>query len=293
MAGEKGLRKYGWVLFFLFPSLIGLALFTLIPILTSLGLTLFEWDLLTPPEFVGLGNFQRLIQDQDFWSSLAHTLYFIAGYIPLVMVIALGVAVILNQKLKGVILFRTAFFVPVVSAWVAIALLWSWIFNPKYGIVNYLLGLVGIQGPAWLFDPQWAMPAIIITSVWKDIGFVMVMFLAGLQGIPQEYHEAAAIDGAGGWQRFRRITLPLLSPTTFFALIISLINSFQVFDQVWVMTEGGPAGATSVLVEQIVKNAFSYSRMGYAATLSWVLFLLVFTATLIQMRLQKRWVTYD
>ncbi len=293
MAGEQGLRKYGWVLFFLFPSSGGLVLFILIPILTSLGLTLFEWDLLTPPEFVGPGNFQRLIQDQDFWSSLAHTLYFIAGYIPLVMVIALGVAVILNQKLKGVILFRTAFFIPVVSAWVAIALLWSWIFNPKFGIVNYLLGLVGIQGPAWLFDPQWAMPAIIITSVWKDIGFVMVMFLAGLQGIPQEYYEAAAIDGAGSWQRFRRITLPLLSPTTFFALIISLINSFQVFDQVWVMTGGGPAGATSVLVEQIVKNAFSYSRMGYAATLSWVLFLLVFTATLIQMRLQKRWVTYD
>ena len=293
MAGEKGLRKYGWVLFFLFPSLIGLALFTLIPILASLGLTLFEWDLLTPPEFVGLGNFQRLISDQDFWSSLAHTLSFIVGYIPLVMVLALGVAVVLNQKLKGVIFFRAAFFTPVVSAWVAIALLWSWIFNPKFGIVNYLLGLVGIQGPAWLFDPHWAMPAIIITSVWKDIGFLMVMFLAGLQGIPQEYYEAAAIDGAGGWQRFRRITLPLLSPTTFFALIISLINSFQVFDQVWVMTGGGPAGATSVLVERIVKNAFSYSRMGYAATLSWVLFLLVFTATLIQMRLQKRWVTYD
>ncbi len=293
MAGEKGLQKYTWVSFFLLPSLSGLALFTLIPILASLGLTLYEWDLLTPPRFVGLGNFQRLIGDHNFWVALAHTLYFILGYIPLVMVIALGVAVLLNQKLRGVVLFRTAFFIPVVSAWVAVALLWKWIFNPKFGIVNYLLGLVGIQGPAWLFDPQWAMPAIIITSVWKDIGFVMVMFLAGLQGIPAEYYEVAAIDGAGGWQRFRHITLPLLSPTTFFALIISLINSFQVFDQVWIMTGGGPAGATSVLVEQIVKNAFNYSRMGYAATLSWVLFLLVFTATALQMHLQKRWVIYD
>ena len=293
MAGEKGLRKYAWLCLFLLPSLSGLVLFTLLPILASLGLTFFEWDLLTPPRFVGLDNFQRLIHNRNFWAALAHTLYFIVGYIPLVMVIALGVAVILNQKLKGVILFRTALFTPVVSAWVAVALLWKWIFNPKFGIVNYLLGLIGIQGPAWLFDPQWAMPAIIITSVWKDIGFVMVMFLAGLQGIPTEYYEAAAIDGASGWRRFRHITLPLLSPTTFFALIISLINSFQVFDQVWIMTGGGPAGATSVLVEQIVKNAFSYSRMGYAATLSWVLFLLVFTATAFQMRLQKHWVTYD
>lgn len=293
MAGEKGLHKYLWVLFFLLPSLSGLIFFTMMPILASLGLTLYEWDLLTPPRFIGLGNFQRLIRDQKFWAALGHTLYFIAGYVPLVMVIALGMAVVLNRKLKGVVLFRTAFFIPVVSAWVAVALLWKWIFNPRFGLLNYLLGLIGLQGPAWLFDPQWAMPAIIITSVWKDIGFVMVMFLAGLQGIPGEYYEAAAIDGASLWQRFRNITLPLLSPTAFFALIISLINSFQVFDQVWVMTEGGPAGATSVLVEQIVKNAFSYSRMGYAAALSWVLFLLVFVATAAQMGLQRRWVTYD
>ena len=293
MVGEKGLRRYIWVSFFLLPSLSGLTLFTVLPILASLGLTLYEWDLLTPPRFIGLANFQRLLGDRNFWAALAHTLYFIVGYIPLVMVIALGVAVVLNQKLRGMLFFRTAFFIPVVSAWVAVALLWKWIFNPRFGIFNYLLGLVGIPGPAWLCDPQWAMPAIIITSVWKDIGFIMVMFLAGLQAIPTEYYEAAAIDGANSWQRFFHITLPLLSPTTFFALIISLINSFQVFDQVWIMTGGGPAGATSVLVEQIVKHAFNYSRMGYAAALSWVLFLLVFTATVVQMRMQRYWVTYD
>lgn len=268
-------------------------LFTLIPILASLGLTLFDWDLLTPAEFIGLGNFKSLVQDQSFWRALGHTLGYIVGYIPSVMILSLTMAVIFNQRLRGITLFRTAFFIPVVSSWVAVALLWMWIFNPKYGLVNYLLGVIGIQGPAWLFDPQWAMPAIIITSVWKDIGFVMVMFLAGLQGIPAEYYEAAAIDGASGWQRFLRITLPLLSPTTFFALIISLINSFQVFDQIWIMTGGGPAGATSVLVERIVHNAFRYSRMGYAATQSWVLFLLVFAATLIQTRLQRRWVAYE
>lgn len=293
MVGEKGVRKYAWVFFFLSPSLGGLLLFVLGPILASLGLTLFEWDLLTPPDFVGLGNFQRMLDDRDFWAALRHTLYFIVGYIPLVMVLALGVAVVLNQKLKGQVFFRAAFFVPVVSAWVAVALLWKWIFNPRFGILNYLLKFVGIEGLTWLFDPQLAMPAIIITSVWKDIGFVMVMYLAGLQGIPAEYYEVASIDGAGSWQRFRFITLPLLSPTTFFALIISLINSFQVFDQVWIMTEGGPGGATTVLVQQIVKNAFSYSRMGYASALSWALFALVFAVTVVQMRLQQRWVFYD
>lgn len=293
MAGEKGLRKLFWVILFLLPSLIGLVLFVLGPIFASLGLTLFEWDLLRPPKFVGLANYQRLLSDENFWAAFGHTLYFIAGYLPLVMVISLGLAVVLNQKIVGVKLVRTAVFVPVVSAWVAVALLWSWIFNPKFGLLNHLLSIVGIQGPGWLFDPAWAMPAIIITSVWKDIGFLMVMFLAGLQGIPLEYYEAAEIDGAGRWQLFFRITLPLLSPTVFFALIISLINSFQVFDQVWIMTGGGPAGATTVIVEQIVKHAFSYGRMGYAATISWVLFALVFVVTVVQMRLQRQWVTYD
>lgn len=293
MVGQTGFRNMAWVSLFLLPSLSGLILFTLLPILASLGLTLFSWDLLTPPHFIALGNFDRLLHDPTFWASLSHTLYFIAGYIPLVMVLALGLAVILNQNLPGRVLFRGAFFLPVVSAWVAVALLWQWIFNPRFGLVNYLLALFGLHGPNWLFDPNWAMPAIIITSVWKDIGFIMVMFLAGLQDIPADYYEAASIDGAGAWQSFWYITRPLLAPATFFALIISLINSFQVFDQVWIMTSGGPAGATTVLVEEIVKNAFSYGQMGYAAALSWVLFVLVFAATLVQMRLQKQLVPDD
>jgi multiple sugar transport system permease protein len=293
MVAQRGWSRAGWVALFLLPSLLGLTVFTLVPIVSSLGLTLFDWDLLTPPKFVGLDNFNNLFHDSTFWDSLVHTLGFIVGYIPLVMATGLGMALLLNRALKGVAVFRTAFFIPVVSAWVAIALIWQWIFNPQFGLLNYLLGFVGIHGPAWLFDPQWAMPAIILTSVWKDTGFVMVIFLAGLQNIPGEYYEASLVDGANGWQQFRSITLPLLSPTTFFALIISLINSFQVFDQVWIMTAGGPAGATTVLVEQIVKNAFSYSKMGYAAAISWVLFVLVFAVTLFQTRMQKRWVSYD
>ncbi|MGE5604017.1 MAG: carbohydrate ABC transporter permease [Nitrososphaerales archaeon] len=293
MVGQRGFKYTGWVLLFLLPSLLGLAIFTLVPLLASLGLTLFDWDLLTPPKFIGLGNFQALLQDETFREALLHTLTFIAGYIPLVLVAGLSVALLLDRRLRGIGIFRALFFIPVVSAWVAVALMWSWLLNPQFGLFNYLLRMIGIHGPAWLFDPNWAMPAIIMTSVWKDTGFVAVMYLAGLQGIPEQYYEAASIDGASRWQSFRAITLPLLSPTTFFALIISLINSFQVFDQVWIMTNGGPAGATTVIVEQVVRNAFSYSKMGYASAISWVLFLLVFAVTLFQTRVQKRWVTYD
>lgn len=292
MVGERGLRQYGWVALFVGPGLAGLLLFTVGPILSSLVLTLYEWDLLTSPRFVGLDNFRRLVEDDDFWAALRHTLTFIAGYVPLVMVLALRVAMALNARLPGLTVLRTAYFLPVVSSWVAVALLWSWLFNPRFGLVNYLLGTVGITGPGWLFDPAWAMPTIVLTSVWKDLGFVMIIFLAGLQAIPRDFYEAAALDGAGAVERFRAITLPLLAPTTFFVGVISIINSFQVFDQVWVMTEGGPAGATSVLVERVVRHAFSYGEMGYAAAISWVLFLLVFAATLIQFRLQ-RWSGLD
>lgn len=288
MVGDRGIRRFAWVVLFIAPGLSGLLLFTIGPIVASLVLTLFEWDLLTSPEFVGFDNVQRLRDDPDFWDALVHTLTFIVGYVPLVIVLALLLALTLNAKLRGIAVLRTAFFIPVVSSWVAVALLWSWLFNPRYGLVNYLLGQIGITGPGWLFDRSWAMPAIILTSVWKDLGFVMVLFLAGLQAIPGDYYEAASLDGAGGFERLRSITLPLLAPTTFFVTVISIINSFQVFDQVWVMTEGGPAGATSVLVERVVKHAFSYGEMGYAATISWVLFALVFVVTLIQLRLQRR-----
>ena len=288
-------QKYLWVVFFLFPSLAGLLIFLIIPMLASLVLTFYEWDPLIPTRFIflGLENYQTLIKDGDFWDALRHTLFFIVGYIPLVLVSGLGVALLMNQKLIGRTFFRGAFFMPVISAWVAVALMWTWIFNPKFGIINYLLGLIGITGPTWLYDPNWAMPAIILTSVWKDTGFIMILFLSSLQSIPNEYYEAAALDGANNWAKFRYITLPLLSPTVFFTLIISLINSFQVFDQVWIMTEGGPAGATTVLVQQIVNNSFRYGRMGYAATLSWILFLIVFAVTIFQTRMQKNWVTYE
>lgn len=286
---ERGLKRTLTYAIFLGPSLVGVSVFLLGPIIASLGLSFASWDLLTPPQFIGLNNFQRLWRDHEFWSALRHTLTFLAGYIPLVMVLGLLVAVALNSQLPGRSFFRAVYFLPVVTSWVAVALVWTWLLNPAYGLINNLLGLVGITGPAWLFDPQWAMPAVILTSAWKDTGFVMTILLAGLQGIPRELYEAASIDGASGRRQLLHITLPLLMPALFFALSISLINSFQVFDQVYIMTGGGPAGATTVLVEQIVKNAFSFSQMGYASAMSWVLFVLIFTTTLIFSRLQRRW----
>lgn len=285
---ERGWRRALVLALFLGPSLIGLLAFTVGPMLASLGLSFTSWDLLTPPRFVAGANYQRLIGDAEFWRTLRNTLTFLVGYVPLVLTAGLLVAVLLNSALPFRQGFRVMYFVPVVTSWVAVALVWKWLYNPVYGLVNNALGALGISGPAWLFDPNWAMAAVILTSVWKDTGFVMVIMLAGLQGIPREYYEAASIDGANRVQGLWSITLPLLAPTVLFCLSISLIGSFQVFDQVYVMTEGGPAGATMVLVERIVANAFSYSRMGYASALSWVLFVVIFAVTFFFYRL-RRW----
>ncbi len=286
---ERGVRRTLVLALFLGPSLVGVTLFVAGPIVASLVLAFTSWDLLTPPTLVGLRNFERLSRDLEFWAALRHTLTFLGGYVPLVLVTGLAVAVALNGRipLRGV--FRAVYFLPVVTSWVAVALVWRWLLNPHFGLVNAWLAQVGIQGPAWLFDPNWAMASVILTSVWKDTGFVMVILLAGLQGIPREYYEASSIDGATRAQQLRHVTVPLLAPAIFFALTITLINSFQVFDQVYVMTGGGPAGATTVLVERIVRQAFSYSRMGYASAMSWVLFALIFATTVVLSRMQRRW----
>lgn len=292
MVGQRGRRHVGVALLFLAPSLIPLLLFMVLPMVASLGISLLRWDLLRPPVFVGLDNYAALLGDADFRDALVHTFAFVAGYLPLVLVGGLAIALALNQRLRGLALFRTVYFLPMVTSWVVVALMWRWLLHPESGIVNYVLGLVGIGGPGWWADPLWALPSVIIASAWKDLGFVMVILLAGLQSIPEDYHEAAAVDGAGRWARFWRITLPLLSPSIFFVLVISLINNLQVFDQVWVMTAGGPAGATSVVVEQIVRNAFSYREMGYASAMSWVFFAIILVITAVQFRAQRRWVTY-
>lgn len=295
MSWQTGWTKWKWVLFFLAPSLIGLSIFIILPILISFALAFQDWNLLSPPEWVGLENFERMLADEAFWNALRYTLTFIVLYIPLVFVLALGLAVLLNQKLRGILIVRTATFLPVVASWVVVSLIWKWIFNPQYGLINPVLNLFGIPAPVWLFEPGSAITAIVITSVWKDLGYIAVMYLGGLQAINETLYEAAKIDGATPRQQFFRITLPLLTPTMFFVLIILLVNSFQVFDQVWLMPMRDSAAdrQVEVLVTEVVKNAFSYNQMGYASAMSWVLFVLIFAITFVQLRLQKRWVYYE
>lgn len=286
-------RARRWSGVFVAPSALFLLAFTLLPIVAAAVLSFYRWDLPAAPSFVGLQNFAELAGDQQFRGSVLHTFAFIAGYVPLVLVTGLALAMAMNVRTRYSGVARVLFFLPVVSAWVAVALMWKWMLNARFGVVNWLLGVVGVEGPAWLFERGWAMVAVIGASVWKDTGFVMLLFLAGLQAIPRDYVEAARVDGAGRVQAFWRITLPLLTPTVFLVLVILLINSFQVFEQVWILTEGGPAGSTTVIVERIVRNAFEYGRVGYAAAMSWVLFALIFAVTLVQQRLQRRWVFHE
>jgi len=295
MTWNQGFQKWKWVLIFLAPSLIGLLLFIVYPIVSSLWLAFQDWNMLSPPEFVGLKNFQELLNDPAFWNAFRYTLTFVVLYIPSVFVIGLGLALLLNKKVRGMMVVRTATFLPVVASWVVVSLIWKWIFNPSYGLVNYGLSLLGITGPAWLFTPQTAVYAMVITSIWKDVGYIALLYLGGLQTISETYYEAAQIDGAGRWRSFRSITLPLLTPTMFFVAITLLINYFQLFEQVWLMPMTGSAAdrQVKVIVTEVVRNAFSYNRMGYASAMSWVLFVLIFFITFVQFRFQKRWVYYE
>ncbi len=292
MVTSSGWKKFGIVVLFLAPSLTALLMFSLGPMIGTSWVSLHEWNLIRPAEFIGFDNYRELWGDEKFHRALRNTLYYLAGYLPLVTVGGLALALLLNRRVRGVAFFRALYFLPVVTSWVVVSLLWKWLLNPNDGLINVMLGWVGIDGPGWWTSPTWAMPSVILASAWKDLGFVMVILLAGLQSIPETLYEAARIDGAGAWRCLRSVTLPLLTPSLFFVLVISMINGFQVFDQVWVMTGGGPAGSSTVVVEQIVKNTFSYGRAGYASAQSMALFAIILVVTAIQLRLQKRWVFY-
>ena len=259
---------------------------------TSAWISLHKWNLISPMRFVGLDNYTKLLQDPATRGVFGHTLLYIVGYLPLVYVGGLGLAMALNQAFRGRSFFRSAYFLPVVTSWVVVALVWQWLLNPSNGLVNAILGHLHLPQPGWWTDPTWAMPSVILASAWKDLGFVMVILLAGLQSIPADIQDAARIDGANAWQRFRRITLPLLSPSSFFVLVISLINGFQVFDQVYVMTGGGPSGSSQVVVGQIYDLTFRYGRAGEASALSWLLFAVILLITALQLRGEKKWVTH-
>lgn len=278
---------------FLLPSVIAFLTFIAFPVAASLYLTFTKWDLLTPPQFIGLKNYQFMFTgDPLFLQVVLNTLYYSFAAVPLSITCSLGLAVALNQRLKGVVFYRTLYFIPVVSSIVAVAIVWRWMYDADWGILNWLLSFLRIPPQNWLFDPYLAMPAVILMSVWKSLGYNMVLFLAGLQGIPDVYYEAAKIDGATSWRLFRHITLPLLSPVMLFVTVISVIGSFQVFGAIYIMTKGGPLNATNVLVYHLYFQGFQELRMGYAAALAWVLFAFLFIMTLIQLRLSKEWVHY-
>lgn len=284
--------RWAWV--FLAPTLIGLAVLSAGPIVAALGISLTKWDLLTPPKFVGLDNFVALLSDRRFLVALRNTVFYTVTSVPLGLVLGLALALALNQRLRGISWIRTAYFLPVVTSTVAISLVWSWIYSPDHGPLNGVLQFVGLPAQKWISDPFWAMPAIVVMSVWQGLGTTVIIFLAGLQGIPEEYYDAAAVDGAGPRARFRHVTLPLLTPSIFFTGILALIDSFLVFDQVYVLARPGkPFEATVTLVYTIYENGFQNFKMGSAAAGAWILFVIVAVLAAIYFRLQNRWVHYQ
>lgn len=288
----------GWL--FISPWIVGFLVFTAGPIIATIVFGFCEYRMLTPPQWVGIRNYVRLIHDPLFLQSLKVTATYAAMSIPLQLSVALGLATLLFQRVKGLSVFRTIFYLPSMLPVVATATIWIWIYNPQVGLLNYLLKLVGIKGPNWLYDPDWVLPALALMSTWS-VGPIMIIFLAGLENIPRVYWDAAKVDGANGWQRFWRITLPLLSPTTFFILVTQTISTLQIFVQPYVMGGGGrpganlgaPLNASLFTTLYLYQQGFSYFRMGYASVISWMLTLLIICFTIIYFKLQRYWVHYE
>lgn len=277
---------------FVFPWILGFVGLSAFPLLAAIGMSFTNWSLLSPPEWIGAENYLKLLNDPIVGVSVRNTLYFTAGSVGLGMITTFTTALLLNQNVRGVAIFRTIFYLPAVVAGVATALLWVNILDPNFGLINYVLGLLGIEGPGWLHSTEWAIPGLILMSVWGG-GNTVVIYLAGLQGIPATLYDAAWIDGAGAWGRFRHVTLPMMSPVIFFNVITGTIASLQAYALVLIMTEGGPGNATLMLGLYIYRQAFEYFDIGYASALSWLLFLMIVVVTAVQFAFAKRWVHYD
>ncbi|MEL6168662.1 MAG: sugar ABC transporter permease [Pseudomonadota bacterium] len=284
-------KKHLWPLAFLLPTIIGLLVFRLIPIFWSFALSFMDWQIFDTATFAGLDNYIYIFQSVTTLQILRVTFLFMLMYVPGAVLLALALAVILNSGLRGAAFFRGAFFLPYITSTVAVVLVWRWIFSTRFGLLNNALDYIGIeQNPAWLADPAYALPAVAIVSIWKDAGFYMLLLLAGLQTINNEYYEAARVDGATRWRRFIDITVPLLSRSLFFVLIIAMIRSTQTFEITYSLTEGGPNGATTTLAFAIYQRAFVDFDMGLAAALSYVLCVILGFLTLVQFWLRRRWV---
>lgn len=287
-------KKYTpWL--FLIPTLLGLIVFRLGPMLAAGAASFTRWNVFSPPEWIGLRNYLELFNSEIFHLILKNTLIFSGLFVPGVMILALFLAVLVNNKLKGMTFFRGLFYLPVITSVVSIGVIWSWILSPRFGLlyqlVNKFFNIARL--PSLLGQPEYALFTLIFVYVWKMAGYQMILFLAGLQNIPQMYYESATIDGASVWQKFRYITLPLLTPTTFFVLIISLIMSLKTFELTYIMTQGGPNYASTTLIYSIYVNAFKHFRMGFASAMSYVLFIIVAVFTYLNFKFKKRWVHYS
>lgn len=280
---------------FLLPSLMGYAIFVAGPMVAAFVFSFFRWDIFTPPEFIGLDNFRSLFRDPRFFIVLKNTLVFVAAAVALLITIGLGIALMINRKIPSILryFFRTTYFFPVIISLASVSIIWQFLLNTDYGPINYYLGKLGLDPVPWLSSSRWALRSIIMLFVWKNLGFYVILFLAGLQGIPRQLYEAAEIDGANNWKKFWSITLFLVTPTIFFATVIALIGAFQLFDAPYIMTQGGPGDATRTIVMYLYLNGFRFLRMGYAITVSIALLLMVLVFTIFQFRISRRWVFYQ
>lgn len=280
----------GWL--FASPWVLGFILWTAGPMLASLVIAFTEWDLVTSPEWIGFENIQTMFTDKLVWQSLKVTSIYAFTSVPLHIIVGMGLAMLLNANIKGLRWYRTAFYLPSVLSGVAVALLWRWLFSGEFGLINALLANVGIDGPSWLGDPNWALRSLVLMSLW-GVGAGAIIYLAGLQGIPTDLYEAAEVDGARFWARFWNVTIPLMTPVLFFQLVTGIIAALQVFTQAFIMTNGGPNHSTLFLLLYLYDNAFRYWKMGYASALAWVLFIYIMILTLILQFTSKRWVYYE
>jgi multiple sugar transport system permease protein len=278
---------------FIAPALIGFLSFTLFPVIAAFFIGFLDWDILTPPKWVGFDNYITLFKDEVFLISLKNTVMWVIYYVPASIAVSLALALAMNMPLRGISAFRTIFYIPVISPLLAVALLFVWLYNPDFGLINFMLSLAGIEPIMWLTSETLALPSIAIMAVWKNAGWNMLIFLAALQGIPKHLYEAADLDGATKWQKFWSVTFPLLTPATFFIVIMSFIGAFQVFGEIYVMTNGGPGYSTHTLAYYLWANAFKFNKMGYAGAISMIMFLLILLVTLVQNRFFGRKVQYD
>ncbi len=280
----------GWL--FVLPWIVGFVAFTGGPILAALAISFTSWDVVNTPDWVGLENYRRLLDDPQALQALKVTTVYAAVSVPLQTVLAFVLAVLLNNPIRGVGLYRTIFYLPTIVPVAAVAVIWRWVFSPQYGIFNYLLSLIGVEGPSWLASTSWALPALILMSLFQ-IGGALIIYLAGLQGVPQDLYEAAVIDGAGWLRKHWNVTLPMMTPYVLFQLVIGLVAALQVFVQPYLMTQGGPQDATLFFLLYVYRNAFEFFAMGYASALTWVLFVYVVALTLLILRSARVWVYYE